>query len=473
MNYHVLTLFPEMIEAAFATSITGRAMEKGLLSLDAVNIRDFAEEKRKGRVDDYSYGGGAGMIMQAEPVFLAAMSVLEPLLKQGKKPRVLYMSPMGKPFSQKMAEELAGEQDLVFLCGHYEGIDQRVIDEVVTDQVSLGDFVLTGGELAALVMMDAISRMVPGVLSNDESARTESFMGEGLLEYPQYSRPEIWHDRKVPDVLMSGNHGAVDRWRRDMSLRLTAQRRPDLCSGAVLDKKDLKFIRQAGLEEAYKDAKVRPKKGKNMIRNIVYDVGYVLVGYSWREKFLDFGYDEEGVRRLADKLFSSRDPESIRPFWEKYDMNEVTDREMEDYCFSHFPEDKEALTWFFKDPSVWCVYLEDIADTVKVMKEKGYHTYLLSNYPERLWKCHIGQAPFTGYLDGQTVSWEEGIGKPDERFYKVLLDRYQLKAEECLFLDDRKANTDAAAKLGFQTMTLDSPKKRAQAAGYLRSLPKL
>lgn len=277
MNFHVLTLFPEMIEAAFHSSITGRAQDKGILNLDCVNIRDFAEEKRKGRVDDYSYGGGAGMIMQAEPVYRAARAVLEKIAgrnalknqedreccgkaegscecSEGNRVRVLYMSPLGRVFDQKMARELSREEDLVFLCGHYEGIDQRVIDETVTDLVSLGDFVLTGGELPALVMMDAISRMVPGVLSNEDSAETESFMGDGLLEYPQYSRPEIWHDKKVPDILLSGNHGAVDRYRREQSLRITAKLRPDLCRKAVLDKKDRKFLSEAGLTEFYRDA---------------------------------------------------------------------------------------------------------------------------------------------------------------------------------------------------------------------------
>ena len=270
MNYHVLTLFPEMIEAAFHTSITGRAAEKGLLSLDAVNIRDYAEEKRKGRIDDYSYGGGAGMIMQAEPVWRACQDVLEIIRQRRqsdgdaqtfenvgnevtaeKKIRVIYMSPAGKTFDQRLAAELAGEEDLIFLCGHYEGIDQRVLDEIVTDEISIGDYVLTGGELPALVCMDAIARLVEGVLSNEDSARTESFMGDGLLEYPQYSRPEVWHDKAVPPILLSGDHGAVDRWRREQSLIRTAQRRADLCERAVLDRKDIKFITAEGLEEYY------------------------------------------------------------------------------------------------------------------------------------------------------------------------------------------------------------------------------
>ena len=238
MNYHVLTLFPEMILDGMHTSIIGRAIEKGLLSLEAVNIRDYAEEKRKGRVDDYPYGGGAGMVMQAEPVYASYQALCE---KIGKKPRVIYLTPQGQVFRQALAEELAKEEDLVFLCGHYEGIDERVLEEIVTDYVSVGDYVLTGGELPAMVMMDAISRMVPGVLNNEESAQFESFQ-DNLLEYPQYSRPEDWRGKKVPEVLLSGHHGNVDQWRREQSLRRTLERRPDLLENARLSKKDEKYL---------------------------------------------------------------------------------------------------------------------------------------------------------------------------------------------------------------------------------------
>lgn len=237
MNYHVLTLFPEMIEQGLHTSIIGRAMEKGLLSLDAVNIRDFSTDKHK-RVDDYIYGGGAGLLMQAEPVYQAYLSVKE---KIGKAPRVIYMMPQGQVFHQKLAEELAQEEDLVFLCGHYEGIDERVLEEIVTDNVSIGDYVLTGGELPAMVMIDAISRHVPGVLNNEDSAGEDSFSNQ-LLEYPQYSRPEVWHDKQVPPVLLSGHHGKVDAWRREQSLLRTFQRRPELLEQADLSEQDWKFL---------------------------------------------------------------------------------------------------------------------------------------------------------------------------------------------------------------------------------------
>ena len=237
MNFHVLTLFPDMIRDGFQTSITGRAVEKGLLSLDTVNIRDFSVNKHN-RVDDYPYGGGAGMVMQAEPVYLAYQSVAE---KLPKKPKVLYMSPQGKVFNQRMAEELAQEEEIVFLCGHYEGIDERVLEEIVDEEVSIGDYVLTGGELPALVIMDAVSRLVGGVLHNEDSAEFDSFH-DNLLEYPQYSRPEVWHDKAVPPILMSGHHANVEKWRREQSLIRTLERRPDLLENANLTKQDKKFL---------------------------------------------------------------------------------------------------------------------------------------------------------------------------------------------------------------------------------------
>ena len=239
MNFHVLTLFPEMIEQGMHTSIIGRAIAGGYLSIDAINIRDYAFNKHQ-KVDDYPYGGGAGMLMQAEPVYLAYESIQK---KLGYRPRVVYLTPQGEVFHQTMAKELAKEKDLVFLCGHYEGIDERVLDEIVTDYVSIGDYVLTGGELPAMVMMDSISRMVPGVLSNQESGETESF-AENLLEYPQYSRPEEWQGQKVPPVLLSGHHANIEAWRREQSILRTAKRRPDLLKKADLTNKEWSQVRQ-------------------------------------------------------------------------------------------------------------------------------------------------------------------------------------------------------------------------------------
>lgn len=227
MNFHILTLFPEMVLQGLHTSILGRAVERNCISIEAVNIRDYTLDKH-GKVDDYTYGGGAGMLMQAQPVYDAWRAVEERIAARGASGgRVIYVTPQGRTFHQKMAQELAQEEDLIFLCGHYEGIDERVLEEIVTDEISLGDYVLTGGELAAMVMVDAIARLVPGVLHNTDSAVTESF-GDGLLEYPQYSRPEIWHDKRVPPVLLSGDHAKVDAWRLEQSILRTKDRRPDL-----------------------------------------------------------------------------------------------------------------------------------------------------------------------------------------------------------------------------------------------------
>ena len=282
MNFHVLTLFPEMIEQGVNTSITGRAINNGLLSINAVNIRDYAFNKHNS-VDDYPYGGGAGMLMQAEPVYLAYEAVKEQIDKRKqenikseevtsteaadcsevcnsdlqdenskKRPlRVVYLSPQGDVFNQKMAEEMAQEEDLVLLCGHYEGIDERVLGEIVTDYVSIGDYVLTGGELPAMVMIDAVSRLVPGVLNNEESAEFESFH-DNLLEHPQYTRPVEFRGRKVPDVLLSGHHGNIDKWRREQSLKRTLERRPDLIETAILSKEDEKYLKKLkkGLHES-------------------------------------------------------------------------------------------------------------------------------------------------------------------------------------------------------------------------------
>ena len=237
MRFCVLTLFPEMIEQGFHTSITGRAVENGLLELRCVNIRDYALD-RYGHVDDYPYGGGAGMVMQAPPIYRAYEAAT---VSCEKKPRLVYLTPQGRVFDQAMAIELAKEEELFILCGHYEGVDVRVLDEIATDRISIGDYVLTGGELPALVLMDAVSRMVPGVLTNEESGETESFMN-GLLEYPQYTRPEVFMGKAVPEILRSGHHANIARWRRNESLRRTKEIRPDLLEKAELDKEDRKYL---------------------------------------------------------------------------------------------------------------------------------------------------------------------------------------------------------------------------------------
>lgn len=223
MNFHVLTLFPEMVESGLHTSILKRAMDRDLIHLSCINIRDYTEN-RHGRVDDYTYGGGAGMLMQAQPVFDACEAVQKSLPAPA---RVVYLTPQGALFTQEMAADFAKEENLILLCGHYEGIDERALEAIHAEVVSVGDYVLTGGELPAMIVVDAVSRLVPGVLGNDESAETDSFQN-GLLEYPQYSRPESWQGRDVPEVLLSGDHKKVSEWRLAQSLARTRERRPDL-----------------------------------------------------------------------------------------------------------------------------------------------------------------------------------------------------------------------------------------------------
>ena len=218
MNFHILTLFPDVFDSLIH-SMLKRGVEAGTISINTVNIRDFATNNRR-QTDGYPYGGGAGMVVMAEPVYLAHKS-----LNCGGA-RVVYLSPQGRVFNQVIAQELAREPDLVLLCGHYEGIDQRVIDEIVTDEISLGDFVLTGGEIAAMAVVDAVARLVPGVIK-PESLSDESF-AHGLLEYPQYTRPPEFLGRKVPEVLLSGHHGEIEKWRRRQAFEVTMRKRPDL-----------------------------------------------------------------------------------------------------------------------------------------------------------------------------------------------------------------------------------------------------
>lgn len=234
MNYHVLTLFPEMVANGLNTSIIGRAIDKNLITVETVQIRDFTLDKHN-KVDDYIYGGGAGMLMQAQPVYDCCESVQVKIEKEGRKrSRVIFVTPRGNTFNQKMASEFAKEEDLIFLCGHYEGIDERVLEEIVTDYVSIGDYVLTGGELPAMVMIDCISRLVPDVLNNSDSYVDESF-SDGLLEYPQYSRPEVWHDKQVPPILLSGHHDNIAKWRHEQALIQTKRFRPEMYEAYMLE----------------------------------------------------------------------------------------------------------------------------------------------------------------------------------------------------------------------------------------------
>ena len=267
MRIDILTVFPEMFDSVLNTSILGRAREKGLIDVRCRDIRPYSDMKHK-NTDDYPFGGGAGMLMTAQPIAdciraVEAEKAAEEAAGEGakeqeqentcaspkKKCRRIYMSPRGVTLTQPLAKELAGEESLMILCGHYEGVDQRVIDKYIDMEISVGDYVLTGGEMAAMVLVDCVSRLIPGVLGSEESPEDESFSGtEGLLEYPQYTRPREFEGMEVPQVLLDGDHKKIARWRRDQSLLVTAQRRPELLKNAVLDKKDKAFLKENGYE---------------------------------------------------------------------------------------------------------------------------------------------------------------------------------------------------------------------------------
>lgn len=221
MKFDVLTLFPEIFEP-IKSSILGRALDNSLIELNLINFREFSADKQK-HVDDCPYGGGAGMVLKPEPIYEAYKSITKGL---DYKPKVIYLSPQGKVFNQQMARDLSKENHLILICGHYEGVDQRIIDEIVDEEISVGDYVLTGGELPAMILIDAISRNIKGVI-NEESLKDESFSDE-YLEYPQYTRPEVFLDRKVPEVLLSGHHANIEKWKREQSIEITKSKRPDL-----------------------------------------------------------------------------------------------------------------------------------------------------------------------------------------------------------------------------------------------------
>lgn len=237
MRIDILTLFPEMCNAYLSESIIGRARKAGKVQIECVDIRDYTKDKHR-RVDDTPYGGGMGMIMQVEPIYDCYNALCE---ETGTKPHLIYLTPQGKTLTQKRVRELAQMDNLALLCGHYEGIDERVIEELQPEEISVGDYVLTGGELPALILADAVSRMLPGVLSDDECFEEESHYSS-LLEYPQYTRPYEWMGRTVPDVLLTGHHANVDKWRRQQSLKRTLERRPDMLEKAELSEEDREYL---------------------------------------------------------------------------------------------------------------------------------------------------------------------------------------------------------------------------------------
>lgn len=456
MNYHVLTLFPEMIREGLNTSIIGRAIAGGHLSLEAVNIRDFAGNRR-GKVDDYPYGGGAGMVMQAEPIYQACQSVQE---RTGRKSRVIYVTPQGAVFNQRMAEEFAKEEDLIFLCGHYEGVDERVLEEIVTDYVSIGDYVLTGGELAAMVMIDAISRLVPGVLNNEESAEFESFQGD-LLEYPQYSRPEVWREKRVPEVLLCGDHKKVDAWRLEQSRARTWERRPDLYAKYTKAQEEWERLHPV------KQKRLRRKKRK--LAGVIFDMdgciadtqGLYEVG--WAAALKEFGIELELERARSwtgcgtsfidgeiDKL--TQDPaltQEVRRRREAFILQMA-----EEGKISPKPYAKELLTY---------------------LKSRGLKLVLATSSQKKRAEKILKSCELYDFFD--VLLFEDYVekAKPDPDIYLKALEEGNLTREEALVFEDSVVGAMAGIRAGLRVMYVPEPEREVEVRklAYFRKIADL
>lgn len=371
MKFHVMTLFPEMIENGLGTSILGKAAEKGVISYEAVNIRDYTLDKH-GKVDDYPYGGGAGMLMQAQPVFDAYQAITEGF---EQKPRTIYLTPQGRTFDQKMAMELAKEKELVFVCGHYEGIDERVLEEIVTDYVSIGDYVLTGGELPVMVMIDAIARLIPGVLHNDVSAETETFHND-LLEYPQYSRPEVWNGKKVPEVLLSGNTKKVNEWRLEQSIIKTKERRPDLYAKYQQKQEIIKRLAKKKRQNIHMMELLHRGLGE-----VVYDKGMDIL-LKFDNLYMIHAVDEESARKLLKKV-----PEGAMVITTQEFIRDLLEKEL-------------GKTGFCKCAQAVCTRKEALPVRYKNIRQLDitYLEYILENYNSS--EEHIKERLNAGVIHG-------------------------------------------------------------------------
>ncbi len=436
MNYHVLTLFPEMILDGLNTSIIGRAIESEYISLEAVNIRDYADNKHN-KVDDYPYGGGAGMVMQAEPVYQACESVQKRIEEtKGKRSRVIYVTPQGRVFNQTMAEEFAREEDLIFLCGHYEGIDERVLEEVVTDYISIGDYVLTGGELPAMVMIDAISRLVPNVLSNEVSAEFESFH-DNLLEYPQYSRPEVWHEKKVPTVLLSGNHTNIEGWRREHSILRTKAVRPDL----------YERYRQEKLELEAQSPK------KRRIKGVIFDMDGCLLDSEkiyldgWKEAFKSLGYV---MAEDEQKTWPGKSWEWVNQRVDTYTGDRTITLKLrkmrEDYSDAKIAAGEVDI-------------MPHAIDILKMVKESGLKLGLATSTPDWAAIPLLQKTGLYDYFDELAFGNQVKEPKPAPDIYRLALKKLGLKRTEAIAFEDSTSGVHAAKNAGIRVVYIPNDER--------------
>lgn len=443
MNYHVLTLFPEMILGGLNTSIIGRAITGGFLSLEAVNIRDYAGNKH-GKVDDYPYGGGAGMVMQAEPVYRAVRSVQERI---GRKARVIYVTPQGAVFHQDMARDFAKEEDLIFLCGHYEGIDERVLTEVVTDYVSIGDYVLTGGELPAMVMIDAISRMVPGVLSNAESGEFESFH-ENLLEYPQYSRPEVWREKSVPSVLLCGDHKKVDAWRLERSKERTLERRPDLYE---------KYAEaQAEWERLHPEKKRRTRKKKRKLSGVIFDMDGCIAD---TQGF----YEESWIQILKEQQIELK-PETVRSWaggsTEFFDR-EITKLTGDNELTQKLRKKREARIWEMADEGRFSAkpYAKEL---LTYLKSRGVKLIVATCSGRERTEKVLKSCGIYEFFDLLVFGDQVERSKPEPDVYLKAMEEGSLSRDETLVFEDSVIGATAGIRAGLRVMYVPEPEREQQ-----------
>lgn len=456
MNYHILTLFPEMVMGGLNNSIIGRAMEKGIITAEAVNIRNYSRD-RHNHVDDYPYGGGAGMVMQPGPVTDAYEDLAARI---GKRPRVIYLTPQGQVFSQKIAEDLAQEEDLVFLCGHYEGIDERALELIVTDYLSIGDYVLTGGELPAMVMIDCISRLVPGVLNNDESAEFESFH-DNLLEYPQYTRPEDFRGKRVPEVLLRGDHKKIETWRREQSIRRTIERRPDLMKGAVLSKKEKELA--DALERGKNTAAHASYKVISLdLFQTIADVN-ARIPEIWRE-ILGEKYTERRGRTGAEAVINSYGKILKKSFQKGsfLDMEEMYLKSSEEtlritgFGGENFGVAKERMAEIIlKNHGLSPIY-EDVIPVLKQLGEK-YRLVISSDASpqmargvlERLREEIVFEHIF---LSDELCTYK---GSPDRKFFQTVIQTLGVRPEEILHIGDSESDVSGGAGANIHTCLID------------------
>ncbi|MDO4721042.1 MAG: tRNA (guanosine(37)-N1)-methyltransferase TrmD [Peptostreptococcaceae bacterium] len=457
MRFHVMTIFPKLIESYMQESIMKRAAEKELISVRAWNIRDFSENRHK-KTDDYPYGGGAGMVMTPGPIMNCFRRIREEIGGDaGKKTRVIYLTPKGEKLSSQKAVSLAGEEDLILLCGHYEGVDQRVLDRIVTDEISIGDYVLTGGELAALVLIDAVSRQIGGVLGKAESLSEESF-SEGYLEYPHYTRPEVFEGERVPSVLLSGDHKKIADWRRYRSLKLTREKRPDLFRAFPLTEEDRALLEKEESEEGK----------KKQYSAIFFDLDDTLFDFQKSER--------EALRRVMEDYGLCCDAQALQLYieinavlWKLLEEGGVTQEELKVERFRRFlhqigediPPEEMSERYLAHLSST--TYLMKGAEEILRYAGRKYRLALITNGIASVQRSRIDSSSLGAYFDALIISEEVGAAKPAREIFEAAMEVMQIRDRESVLMVGDSLQSDIAGGVayGIDTCWFRGDKKKS------------